>query len=410
MNPHFENLMRNASRLTQAGRLMDATAAIQRALGGHLPSAAVAPMPVPMPVPVQAHTTHTVPGEVLDGCVSEQPRVGAPQPQAPNASSSIPSPSPTPTHPPPGAFSTAPHHHAGLTRAYKLFVPAGAAARPLPLLVMLHGCTQSPDDFAAGTGMNGLAQAEGFCVLYPAQSQDANPQRCWNWFKRNHQSRGHGEPAFIASLTQAVMRTHGIDPARVFVAGLSAGGAMAALVGAAYPELFAAVGVHSGLAPGAAQNLPDALAAMQGTRAAKPAARLPLPVIVFHGDQDRTVHLNNAAQIIAAAQHGAGPTAGRVGTARVEHGMSAAGQRFTRTVHDVPAGASAAEHWLLHGAGHAWSGGQAAGSYTDPRGADASREMLRFFRAHPLRIQHVGTDTGAGTAQAASQTPAQHLP
>ena len=407
MNHAFENLLRDATRLTHAGRLMDATAAIQRALGGRTASADAAP----------AVPAHTAPAEVLEGCVFEVLTPSAAQAAASQASTSTGTstgtsesalarsaahvnvnPNPNPNRnanagrstsasksATAAAFSAGIHHHAGLTRDYKLFVPTGDRAQALPLLVMLHGCTQNPDDFAAGTGMNKLAQEQGFCVLYPAQSADANPSRCWNWFKHNHQARGQGEPALIASLTQAVMKAQGIDPAQVYIAGLSAGGAMAALVGAAYPELFAAVGVHSGLAPGAAKNLPDALAAMQGSAASKHITKLPLPVIVFHGDQDHTVHPNNAAQIIDAAQNGAGQSAA---SAQVEQGTSGSGQRFTRTVQDTPTGAGAAEHWLLHGAGHAWSGGQASGSYTDPRGVDASREMLRFFRAHPLRGGH----------------------
>jgi poly(3-hydroxybutyrate) depolymerase len=203
----------------------------------------------------------------------------------------------------------------------------------------------------------------------------------------------------IASMALAVMQAHSVDPKRIYIAGLSAGGAMAAITGALYPEVFAAVGVHSGLAPGAASSLPEALAAMSGAAAAPaPLAgvarpgTLTLPVIVFHGDQDQTVHPRNGKQVIAAAQ-GANPTspASAAATAasgngqRVHTGVSPQGRRYTRTVFDVPAGEGAAEHWLLHGAGHAWSGGQAAGTFTDPLGPDASREMLRFFLQHPLR-------------------------
>jgi poly(hydroxyalkanoate) depolymerase family esterase len=289
------------------------------------------------------------------------------------------------------------HTHASLTRHYKLFVPPGLAGRPLPLVVMLHGCTQDPDDFAAGTGMNALAREQGFYVLYPAQAQDANPSRCWNWFKHNHQTRNRGETAVIATMTHAVVQAHGIDPDRVFIAGLSAGGAMAALVAAAYPETFAAVGVHSGLPPGAADSLPQGLAAMRtGTGAttlpagipvgkrsmANPAAaaELPVPAIVFHGDQDQTVHPRNGEQVIEAVlKSRARSSASTANRPTLEQGVSTRGRRYTRSTHRSDSGQPIAEHWLVHGAGHAWSGGRAAGSYTDTQGPDASREMLRFF-------------------------------
>ena len=282
----------------------------------------------------------------------------------------------------PGSFSAGTHSHAGLVRGYKLYLPPGAADRALPLVVMLHGCSQDPDDFAAGTGMNALAAAQGFAVLYPTQAADANPARCWNWFKHNHQVAGRGEAALIASLVQAVQRTHGLDADRCYIAGLSAGGAMAALVAAAHPALFAAVGVHSGLAPGAARDLKAGLAAMRSGAAS--VVPLPVPTIIFHGDQDATVHPRNGAQLLAAAVRGSQPPGATAPTWETvqTQGRSAAGQAYTRSMHGAPGAAASAELWLLHGAGHAWSGGQAAGSYTDARGPDASAEMLRFFFSH----------------------------
>ena len=241
---------------------------------------------------------------------------------------------------------------------------------------MLHGCTQNPDDFAAGTAMNDLARAQGFYVLYPAQSRKANPQACWNWFKHNHQQRGRGEAGLLAGMTRDVMARCQIDPQRVYVAGLSAGGAMAAILGAVYPELYAAVGVHSGLAAGVASDLPSALAAMQGGPRAANGAAHGVPTIVFHGDADSTVHAANADQVIAAC---AGPAAA-VDTQRVQ----AEGDRAcTRRSYADAAGRVMAEHWLVHGAPHAWSGGSAQGSYTDPQGPDASTQMVRFFFEHP---------------------------
>jgi poly(hydroxyalkanoate) depolymerase family esterase len=275
---------------------------------------------------------------------------------------------------------------AGRTLGYKLFVPKHRPNHPLPLIVMLHGCTQNPDDFAAGTAMNERARADGFLVLYPEQSANANPQRCWNWFKHNHQTSGSGEPALIAGMTQAVMKKYAVNPGQVYIAGLSAGGAMAAIVAHAYPELFAAVGVHSGLPNGVAHNVGEALAVMKsGALPAAAASRSNaapssfVPTIVFHGDHDQTVHPRNGENVIAAVLNQTDHLAAALPPVEIEQGTSAHGKRYTRTLHRTQDGRPLAEHWVVHGAGHAWSGGNAKGSYTDATGPDATHEMLRFF-------------------------------
>ena len=390
MNQTLQDLMRNATQLTQAGRLNEATEAIQRMLRGeNVPNGspdAENPWAKYKPLDVPAMVLPKVPPIVLDGCVFEvktPTKTSTPTSNPASAKADIATPSQA------GEFITGSHTHATLTRRYKLYKPPGHAGKALPLVVMLHGCTQNPDDFAAGTGMNQRALEQGFFVLYPEQGQNDNPSRCWNWFTPNDQKRGSGEPALLASMTQAVVKQHGMDAKRVFIAGLSAGGAMAAVMAGAYPEIFAAVGVHSGLPSGAASNMAEALMVMKSgdagivlpgqrrplaTTSHKPARpQTQLPTIVFHGDQDKTVHPRNGELVIAAV-------AGRVAAgAQAEQGVSAHGRRYTRSTQRGDHGRVLTEHWLVHGAGHAWSGGSAEGSYTDGLGPDATREMLRFF-------------------------------
>ena len=256
------------------------------------------------------------------------------------------------------------------TRPYRLFVPPSPAACPA-LIVMLHGCTQTAEDFAAGTRMNDLARAAGALVLYPEQIPGANPQRCWNWFAPAAQQRAGGEAALLAGMVRSVMAAHSVDPGRVFVAGLSAGGAMAANLGAAYPELFAAIGVHSGLAAGAATDMAGAFAAMRQGRAGS--APHTARTIVFHGDKDATVAPRNGELVARQVSRG-----GRVETleGRVPDGLS-----YTRALEHDASGRVVVERWIVHGAGHAWSGGATSGSYTEPQGPDASAAMLDFFLA-----------------------------
>ena len=270
------------------------------------------------------------------------------------------------------------------SRAYKLYVPSGYNEQPLPLVVMLHGCTQSPDDFAAGTRMNDLAEEGTFLVAYPAQAQSANVSKCWNWFSPADQQRDQGEPSLLAGITRQVMRDFRVQPGRVYIAGLSAGGAAAAIMGATYPDLYAAIGVHSGLACGAASDIPSAFAAMRQGRSdlARAAGRVgrAVPTIVFHGDRDTTVNPVNGDQVIAQSK-----AAANLRTT-VTTGEASGGIRYTCTVQTDENGRSLLEQWVLHGAGHAWSGGSTAGSYTEPRGPDASREMMRFFLQCPPAV------------------------
>jgi poly(hydroxyalkanoate) depolymerase family esterase len=276
-------------------------------------------------------------------------------------------------------FITGTFRSADGSRNYKLFVPSHAQEKPLPLVVMLHGCTQSPDDFAAGTRMNFLAEERNCFVVYPEQPSGANQAKCWNWFRSGDQQRDGGEPSLIAGITRQIMRDYPIDPKRVYVAGLSAGGAAAAIMAATHADLYAAVGIHSGLACGAANDLPSAFVAMRQGGGSKIADSGPsVPTIIFHGDRDTTVHPNNGDRIAEQSAKAARAKS------KVIDGRVPRGHAYTRTILTDAGGRAISEHWNVHGAGHAWSGGSPAGSYTDPRGPDASREMLRFFLMHSL--------------------------
>lgn len=285
---------------------------------------------------------------------------------------------------PPGAFLPRSFKNAAGTRAYKLYVPGTYRGEPSPLMVMLHACTQSAEDFSRGTRMNAVAEEHAILVAYPEQSIDANASKCWNWFNRRDQQRDLGEPSIIAGITRGIMQEYAVDPKRVFVAGMSAGGAQAAVLAATYPDVYAALGVHSGVACGLATDSASALAAMNGGDVRQSGSTRPdtqdrrlVPTIVFHGDRDTTVHPRNAdrfAELVTATgceKH-------------VETGRVLGGRAFTRTMYTDPSGQEVFEQWLIHGAGHAWSGGSTAGSFTDPQGPDASREIVRFLLGHRL--------------------------
>jgi poly(hydroxyalkanoate) depolymerase family esterase len=281
--------------------------------------------------------------------------------------------------------------HQGRSLDYRLYLPPGDARRPRPLLLMLHGCQQNALDFAIGTRMNRHARSYGVIVLYAEQSERANPQRCWNWFKPPHQHRGRGEPGLLAALVGHVKTHYAVDPARVYVAGLSAGGAMADVLAQTHPDLFAAVGIHAGLLSGAAHTAMSAMAVMQNgptlplSMALASAPRMRVPAIVFQGDADTTVHPRNAERLVLAN------LGGDDGAAQEATGMAPGGRSFTQRSYAARAATRAdLEFWQVHGAGHAWSGGSTDGSFTDPAGPDASAEMLRFFLAHPAPARSIG--------------------
>jgi poly(hydroxyalkanoate) depolymerase family esterase len=390
-----QDAIREATRLTRAGQLVEATALLQRMLRGERepgPSgstARVAPARLEPPIlDLKANVVEERGSREPTRASSAPPRrkrpasfdgmkdlaglgLRGPIGRAPPSTSDI---VPEGTRFIKGTFSNA----AG-SRTYKLFIPSNQG-QLLPLVVMLHGCTQSPDDFAAGTRMNFLAEDQNCFVVYPEQPSGANQAKCWNWFRTSDQQRGAGEPSLIAGITRQIMRDYSIDPKRVYVAGLSAGGAAAAIMGATHADLYAAVGIHSGLACGAASDLPSAFVAMRqgGGPEATADGRPPVPTIVFHGDRDTTVHPNNGQRIIQQSTKAMGPTS------KVVRGRVPDGHAYTRTILTDAGGRAISEHWNIHGADHAWSGGSPAGSYTDPRGPDATREMLRFFLAHSL--------------------------
>ena len=372
---HVHPDMIEATRLTRTGRLAEAMALLGRLRGG-APAGGSPDVIDGRAETVEVSQPRGRLPEALRGLID---RFGGAGPGL--GGLAVPSPAPVSEPLPDGArFVSGSYTGQAGTRAYKLYVPSGYRGQPVPLLVMLHGCTQSPDDFAAGTRMNALAEESTFLVVYPAQDAAANPQRCWNWFSPEDQRRDRGEPSLIAGITRQVMRDHAVDPARVYVAGMSAGGAEAAVMAATYPDLYAAVGVHSGLPYGAASDMPSAFAAMRQGGAGQASPGRLVPTIVFHGDQDGTVNPVNGDRVIEQARAAA---ASLQATAAVQRGRAPGGLAYTRSVHADMAGKPVLEQWVVQGAGHAWSGGNAAGSYTDPRGPDASREMLRFFLEHP---------------------------
>lgn len=405
MNNSFHSGMMEAVRLTREGRLDEATALIQRSLGGaqDMDYATEEPAGKASSAQNEALPSSEYAGSSRQGLrrPPAQPRgfrgmtppSGLQLPDMPLTMPGSPAGVTSPVIVPAGArFLELSYTSRAGSRNYKLYIPSGYTGQETSLVVMLHGCTQNPDDFAAGTLMNTLAEEQTFLVAYPAQNRGANTSGCWNWFKAADQRRGEGEPSIIAGITAEVLGEYHVNPDRVYVAGMSAGGAMAAIMGAAYPDLYAAVGVHSGLAPGAARDLPTAFAAMQNGGPGAPVdisgsnTVRSVPVILFHGDRDTTVNPRNAEHLLAQATAGMRDgTDGSTLLATVRRGKVPEGHSYTRVTHRDAKDRPVVERWTVHGLGHAWSGGSALGSYTDPKGPDASAEMMRFFRQNPRR-------------------------
>lgn len=402
MKSSFSRAIRRATRQTRAGRPVSATLTIQRAFGAAMLKSSVASMSrLPGMSPANAKALRKpkkAAAKPLPGKVTKPVRKAGRRKLPASGWSNLATAalmgrllasgqtasSPTPDTPRGARFLARHHACAAGSRAYKLYLPAGKPDGPVGLVVMLHGCTQDPDDFATGTNTNAIAQKHGLAVAYPAQSRARNAASCWNWFLPANQRRGTGEPAVIASLAQALMREFGLNRTRVFVAGLSAGGAMAAILADTYPDVFSAAGLHSALARGSARSALSARAAMRDGKtpgATAPAGRRmvaltkanPMRRIVFQGDDDSTVHPLNALQIVAGA------VGGRTPTRRV--GQTASGRDYMRSDYALPDGSVDLELWQISGAAHAWSGGTKGGTFTDLKGPDASAEMMRFFMA-----------------------------
>jgi poly(hydroxyalkanoate) depolymerase family esterase len=399
MNDDWNATMADALRLTRDGRLMEATALLQQGLGGPGQRAPTRPAPLgmlhgrrearPSGLPrsgglldrLQARLPVGLPVELPLGLPGNSPlvRPGLVQPggsAAAAAAASVPG----------GEIRHLIHIDAAGSRTYDLYVPTGYAGEPVPLVVMLHGGTQGAADFAAGTRMNALAEQHTFIVAYPEQSTAANSGRYWNWFRPDDQQRDKGEPAILAGITRQVMSDYAVDQGRVFVAGFSAGGAMAALMAATYPDLYAAAAIHSGLAPGAAHDLASAFGAMQNGGRAGPS--IDVPLIVFHSDRDPIVAPVNADRLIAsriAASSGFDGGAG-VRVSATTGGGDNPGRSHSRKMYRDVDGCVLAEQWIVHGGSHAWFGGSPVGSYTDAQGPDASAEMVRFFLEHTAPV------------------------
>jgi poly(hydroxyalkanoate) depolymerase family esterase len=370
MKSRLLDTMGEALSLVSKSRLADATAVLRNALSGGKVGGAGAPEASP---PFGGARHLVAPARRSLGEVLGALRAGrAPWPKTAYAPEKAPSPDAFGDN-----FTSRSYRGAAGSLNYRLYVPPDHAGRDLALVLMLHGCTQNPEDFALGTHMNGLADEFGLIVAYPHQPRSANSQGCWNWFDKRHQHRGSGEPAKLAGLAQSLANEFGVGRERTFVAGLSAGGAMAEVLAATYPDVFDAVGIHSGIAYKAASDVPSAFAAMKGTAISEPALKVVAErdcrKIIFHGGADATVNPANSQRILDEARRGADSLKQIDLDWRIEAG------RVNRTVLNDSAGRAVVEHWFVERGGHAWFGGDARGTYTQSVGLDASRVMVRFF-------------------------------
>jgi poly(hydroxyalkanoate) depolymerase family esterase len=295
-----------------------------------------------------------------------------------------------------GALTQGSYTDAAGSRSYELYVPAGArSGKAVPLVIALHGCTQTADRFRQQTRFDALADAKGFVVVYPEQPSSQNNMSCWNWYQQQHMQRGAGEPALIAGITAKVQQQYTIDPHRIYVTGLSAGGAMAEVMAATYPDVYAAVGVGSGCEYGAGaacagwKSADPTQAGRQAYQAMGSHARQ-MPFIIFQGDADTTVPPANAEQLVREDQVEAdladdGQLNGSVPTAptQVVQGQAPGGRSYTVSHYSDGHGHELGQFWLVQGMGHAWSGGEGSQQYSDPTGPDESAAMYDFFMSHP---------------------------
>lgn len=309
------------------------------------------------------------------------------------------------------------------SRNYKLWVPAGYDKRkPAPLVVMLHGCTQNPEDLAAISGMNAIAEKNSFLVVYPEQITEANPLRCWNWFDPKHQSRGAGEPSLLRSIVERLKGSFNVDARRIYVAGISAGAGMAVLMAAAYPDLFAGIGVVAGPEFKAATGMDSALIAMkqggpdprqQGHLAFQAITenlgaefRARMPVIVFHGTADPYVNVLHADQVIAQwaqtndyLDDGKDNDSVKELPAMTVQRVVPGGYSYSQSTYSDGLGRLLMEKWIVKDLGHAWSGGPGAGPFSDPKGPNASVEMWRFFNETTVTAARASHPTKPKTAK-----------
>jgi poly(hydroxyalkanoate) depolymerase family esterase len=367
--------MAEALRLTSSGRLAEATALLQQHLGVVGQPAMARPAPIFASSPTVVESGLPQASGLLERLPVQLPIAlpGESPPTRPAGSSAAAAAARAPG----GEIRHLTHIDAAGSRTYDLYIPTGYTGEPVPLVLMLHGGTQDATDFAAGTRMNDLAEQHTFIVAYPEQSLAANSGRYWNWFRPEDQRRDDGEPAILAGITRQVIRDYAIDQARVYVAGFSSGGAMAAVMAGTYPDLFAAAGVHSGLAYGAASDLPAAFEAMQNGGIT--GRTVTVPLIVFHGDRDNIVAPVNADRLIASRVGVNSGFDGGPGQRVPVAGRDNPDRRHSRKIYRDEDGTVVAEQWIVHGGSHAWFGGSTVGSYTDPHGPDASAEMVRFF-------------------------------